>query len=156
MPTRTRSLAPNTFACGYATKAVEPITVCLIKSRRVLFMMPPRCHLPSSPVPHGSIELSIYWQIGALVRKLRCQSLVEIYSVAGTVSRIQVAILEIIGVGKNFVSLLRMPHVFLYPEVAHRNIEVQGCTHRHGREIRCPMKSHLHVIHIGECGCFFQ
>src|ERR1700686_1720030 len=135
MPRRTRSLAPNTREGEYARSAAAPMAACFINPRsediesRLGQTLSPAGNghhmagrrlqniacgwVPSSPVPHGPIELAVYRQVSAFIMELCRQLLVKVHAKPRLVPGMQITVLEPIRVRKNFIGLPGVPHVFL-------------------------------------------
>src|SRR5437016_10096231 len=101
---------------------------------------------------HGSIEFAVHGQIRSLVGKLLCQFLVDLNSQARFFTGMHAALLEVISMGKNFVSLSRMAHVLLNAEVVDAQIKMQGRRHAHRTEVGGPVRAGTHLVEFGQGG----
>src|SRR6266581_3416160 len=84
-----------------------------------------------SPVPHRAVEFAVHRQIRSLVRKLCSQLFVVLHTMSRFFPGMQITVFKEVGMRKDFVSLLRVAHVFLNSEIADRNIEMQRRPHCH-------------------------
>src|SRR5690349_12089655 len=63
--------------------------------------------MPRLPMPQRAVVLQpVHRQVGALVRVLRGQRLVDLHAVAGRLARVQVAVLERVGMREHRIRLV--------------------------------------------------
>ena len=67
-------------------------------------------------------------------------------------ARVQVAVLEVVGVREDRVGFVRVAHVLLDAEVRHRDAEVQVGGQANGGEVGGAVAARAHVVELGQ-GC---
>src|SRR5690242_1795556 len=110
----------------------------------------------ASPVPHRAVELAVHRQIGALIGELGGKLLVEVHAVTRRVTGMEITVLVVVGVGKNFVGLLAVRHVFLNSEIRDGDVEIQCRPHGDRGKISGAMAAGLDVIHVCERRDLFE
>src|SRR5450755_4691453 len=97
----------------YCHRATSRLYRLALPSIPMLRVGPRAGWLAPLPIPHRAVFEAIHRQRARFVRILCRQLFVDVDTMARRNARMQIAILEIVGVRKHRVGLLRVPHVFL-------------------------------------------
>src|SRR5258708_6963539 len=112
--------------------------------------------LSSSPTVYRAVGSPVDRQICALIWILRCQGLVDVDAEPRRVARVHESVLECVAVGEHAIGFLAVAHVFLYPEIMHAQVEVEGGSHTNRTQVRGAMRAGLHPIQLGQRSDFSE
>src|SRR5258708_40101990 len=112
--------------------------------------------LSSSPTVYRAIGSPVDRQICALIWILRCQGLVDVDAEPRRVTRVHESVLKCVAVGEDALGFLAVAHVFLYAEVVHAQIEVEGGRHTNRTQVRRAMRAGLYLIQLGQRSDFSE
>src|SRR5262249_30769960 len=110
------------------------------------------CSAKRLPAVNGSVQEAARGQVGAVLRVLGGQLLVEVDAQSRGFARVEHAVLEAVGVREDPVRLLGVAHVLLDAEVVDGQVEVQGGGHADGGEVGGAVAARAHVEELGEGG----
>ncbi|ABA53425.1 hypothetical protein BURPS1710b_A0511 [Burkholderia pseudomallei 1710b] len=100
-----------------------------------------------SPVPHRAVAQAGDGQVGALVRIVRGERLVDVDAEAGHVVHHEIAVVEAIVVREHLVGQRRVRHQLLDAEVRRPQSEVHRGRHAHGRQVGRAVKARADLVH---------
>src|SRR5258708_23665164 len=105
-------------------------------------------HCAVKPTIHGQVRPSI----GISLRKL----FIDVHAEPGFVTRDHHSVSKNVGMWKYTISLRRVTHVLLNPEIGNTQIKMQSRSHAHRTQIRSAVRSGSDVINFGKAGYFAQ
>lgn len=82
-------------------------------------------------MPQRAVFKTVDRQAGALVGVLAGKVFIDVDAMSRCFARREMAVLEAIGMGEDFIDAVFVRHVFLDAEVGHPGIEMQGRAHAH-------------------------
>src|SRR5258708_23684978 len=100
------------------------------------------------PAVHGAVELAIDGQVGAAVRIVGGELLIDVDAQAGGVAGVHHSVGEGVGMRKDAIGFGGVVQVFLNAEIVDADIEMQSGGHADGTHIGGAVTAGADLIHL--------